>query len=179
MALELPADVRQTLAAWAAAVANDQGALRPVREESLHVTLCFLGSQQEASISAIADAVRPSATAAAPVLSLGAPMWLPPRRPRLLAVGLVEAGEEGALAQLQSALAETLTAAGCYEPEARPFLAHVTVARAPSGARLRRSGLAGPAAPPFSCRSVVLYRTQPGPGPARYEALAAVTLTGR
>ncbi|MGH2858103.1 MAG: 2'-5' RNA ligase family protein, partial [Solirubrobacteraceae bacterium] len=43
MALELPADVRQTLAAWAAAVANDQGALRPVREESLHVTLCFLG----------------------------------------------------------------------------------------------------------------------------------------
>src|SRR5439155_3836099 len=95
-------------------------------------TLAFLGSRDEGDVPAITEAIR---GAARPVraLSLGAPLWLPRRRPRVLAVDLGDA--DGALASLQADVVRRLQEGTGFEPEQRAFLAHVTVARVRAGGR--------------------------------------------
>ena len=82
----------------------------------------------------------------------------------------------GRLAAVQSVLARALADGGFYEPETRPFLAHVTVARVPREARLRPQELPAPEAMRFNGTTVTLFASRLGKGPARYEALASVTL---
>ena len=114
--------------AWAREHAGGVPGLRLVELASLHVTLCFLGSRAVTEVGKIAGACRAVAGLAAPDLTIGEALWLPPRRPRVLTVELADAA--GRLGAVQSVLSDALVAGGFYEPEARPFLAHVTVARA-------------------------------------------------
>ncbi|MFZ0089424.1 MAG: hypothetical protein WAL63_07960, partial [Solirubrobacteraceae bacterium] len=107
-------------------------------------------------------------------------VWLPRRRPRVVAVELSD--ERGTLAMVQSALAAALSERGYYEPEDRPFLGHVTVGRVGRTADRRHRGgataLPAPEGLPFDATRVTLYRSRLGSGPARYEALATVALAG-
>lgn len=178
VALDLPADVRGALSGWAREHAGGLARLRLVESESLHVTLCFLGSRPATEVGEIAAACREAASGlAAPALTVGEALWLPPRRPRVLTVELSErAGSDGRLAAVQSALAGALEAGGFYEPERRPFLAHVTVARVQRDARPRREDIAPPERIRFTADTVSLYRSRLGQGPARYQALTSVPL---
>ena len=54
-------------------------------------------------------------------------MAVPPREPRLYALGLEDAG--GALGAGRTGSVPALEEAGLYEPEKRPFWPHVTLAR--------------------------------------------------
>ena len=130
VALELPEPVRASLVDWRTRSLADVAGLRLVREEALHVTLCFLGWRAAVEIDAIAAACETVSGAAAGRLSVGESVWLPKRRPRVLAVRIEDSGD--ALTQLEASLSDVLQAGGWYEPEARPFLAHVTVARVPA-----------------------------------------------
>jgi 2'-5' RNA ligase len=143
--------------------------LREIATPMLHMTLCFLGSQPLERIEALSELV---AAAGAPKeeLVLGEPLWLPPRRPGVLAIGVED--ESGALTDLQADVSAALVALGAYEPEKRPFLPHVTVARVRRGRRVRAAPLPAPAPLRFTAPALVLYRSRPGPGGARYEALA-------
>jgi 2'-5' RNA ligase len=182
VALDLPEPVRAALAAWGAAIAanvHDEGALRLLPPESLHATLCFLGWRDEGHVEAIAalalGAVQEGAPA--PRLALGAPAWLPRRRPRVLAVDLADSGE--ALADLQARVSDALEAGAGLEPEKRPFRSHVTVARVPRGTRVSaRDELAAPAPLQFAGAAVTLYRSRLSRAGARYEPLARVELAG-
>jgi 2'-5' RNA ligase len=177
VALELPADVRAALCGWAREHAPRGGWLRPVDAESLHVTLCFLGSRPGSEVREIAAACRRAVSGLpAPELSLGGVRWLPPRRPRVLTVELDDGADR--LATVQSALSHALAAGGFYEPEPRPFLAHVTVARVQRDAHIRPEPLAAPHPARFDGADVTLFRSCLGQGPARYEALATVPLSG-
>ena len=118
-----------------------------------------------------ADVLRRLPAWEAPRLELGDGLLLPPRRARVLTVALADAG--GALAALQAAVSAGLASAGLYEPEARPFRAHVTVARLRSGARAPRTLAAEPDALAFSGGAVTLYRSRLGRGGAVYEPLFA------
>jgi 2'-5' RNA ligase len=175
VALELPPSVRVQLAQWTETSLRDLP-LRLVDPESLHVTLCFLGSRDAADVGEIAAACRPAAARSAIAMVLGAALWLPRRRPRVLAVQLTD--EQGAAAALQAELAATLQAGGFYEPEDRPFLAHVTVARVIRGGRPERAQLPPPAPVRFETRAVTVYRSRLGSGPARYDPLETVVLSG-
>jgi 2'-5' RNA ligase len=148
--------------------------LRQVAPESLHVTLCFLGSRPETEIDAIAAACAVVAAEPAPQLVLAEGLWLPPRRPRVLAARLED--RERRLTHLQGELSAALAAGGWYEPEKRPYLAHVTVARV--GARLgpRAPELPEPPHIEFTGSRIVLYRSRLSRSGARYEALASVSL---
>jgi 2'-5' RNA ligase len=162
VAADLPEGVRARLASL-----KTPG--RRVARESLHVTLCFLGEVDEAEIPDI-GAVVSEVRAQTPVwLSAGEVLWLPPRRPRVCAVKLID--PDAALGALQASLSSALVAGGWYVPERRPFLTHVTVAR------LRGEGPTELAAPgglePFATPSVTLYRSWPG---SRYEPLSSVVL---
>lgn len=142
--------------------------------ESLHVTLCFLGLRPVDEVVPIAGLCRGLGTLATPALTLGDAVWLPRRRPRVVAVQLRDEAQR--LAPLQSTLAAALSAGGFYESEDRPFFGHVTVARVTGRGRPRSMPLEPPPALRFDAGEVTLFRSRLGSGPARYEALETVTL---
>lgn len=174
VALELPATARDILARWRASALRENSALRPVPVEHLHATLCFLGSRPASQIDEIAGAC--GVVAGEPVVEprFGEPVWLPARRPRVLAVRLEDAS--GALARVQAALSSALAAGGWYAPESRPYLGHVTVARMAKDARIKPPRLEPPPAVEVHCSRVTLYRSRLGSGGARYEPLSTVEL---
>jgi len=176
VALDLPEDARARLADWRDQLVAGRDDLRPVAPEALHVTLAFLGWQDESAAEAIsAVAFGAGAEIAAPVLRARAVRPLPPRNPRLFALDLHD--EAGRASALQGALSDTLAARRWYRPETRPFWPHVTLARVKRGER-RAAGLGGPPAPgdPFRAGRLTLYRSTLRPQGALYEPLAEASL---
>lgn len=175
IALELPAEVRDALAAWGAQVTHDDPALRPVTPEALHLTLAFLGVRPPDDVGPAADAVA-GAVAGGPwpeALALGDALWLAPRRPHVLTVGVDDL--DGALGALQARLVAGLARELGWEPERRRFLAHVTVARVRRGRVPRSYDVPEPPQPgPFAAAAVAVMRSELGAGGARYEALVVV-----
>jgi 2'-5' RNA ligase len=177
VALELPLPVRAALVRWRDRAVGGFDGLRLIGDADLHVTLCFLGWQPLTSASAVLAACqvvvgRPSA----PLRVLEA-IWLPPRRPRVLAVELAD--ETGALAEVQQALSDALADGGWYVPEKRPFLAHVTVARVARGGRVGRgAAMSSPPGVAFKGTQVTLFRSRLSAAGARYEALGSARLEG-
>jgi 2'-5' RNA ligase len=169
VALDLPEPVVDALVAWRAPLLRDDDTLRAVPRASLHVTLAFLGWQEAASTPPLTELVSACAGGAAG-LALGGALWLPRRRPRVLAVALED--RHGQLSALQERLVEQLVAGGWHEPEARPYLPHVTVARVRRGVAVATPDLSPPTAPPFDGAAVVLYRSHLASAGARYERLA-------
>ena len=175
VALDLPSGPRAALARWAARELSEQAALRLVAAEALHVTLCFLGWREEAEVAAVAELVR--VCASPPVtaqLTIGAPAWLPPRRPRVLAVDLAD--PDGAVGDLQARVSAVLAAGAGYEPETRPFRPHVTVARVARGARLRTPIPSPPPPLRFAGEALTLYRSRLARSGARYESVVRQAL---
>ena len=174
VALELPDTARDALSDWRDRALSGAPGLRSLSADSLHVTLCFLGWRDGGEVASIAGACGELSSEAAPRLSLGGARWLPPRRPRVLAVELRDPSE--ALAGVQSALSARLAAGGWYRPEKRPYLAHVTVARVARGGRVPREPL--PPVPPldFGASIVTLFRSRLMRGGAAYEPLARIEL---
>jgi RNA 2',3'-cyclic 3'-phosphodiesterase len=174
-ALELPADVRRALAAFGREAAAGDRALRPSREDALHLTLAFLGHRALDEVDPAREAVRGAAGSPAPVLALADPLWLSPRRPHVLTVALEDSG--GVLAALQADVVAGLAAALPWQPETRPFRAHVTVARVRRDWRPRVHDLPKAPRATFTAGAVVLFRSHlGGRGPARYEALERAEL---
>jgi RNA 2',3'-cyclic 3'-phosphodiesterase len=179
VALDLDEKVRSALASWGAETVAERPGIRPVADAALHVTLCFLGACAIADVDAIAAAcaVEPEGPGrlGGPIsgLRLGAGVWLPRRRPRVLAVAIED--DEGALARVQSALARALRDGGWYRAEARPYLAHVTVARVASDQPLRAGPLPPP--PPVALPdtvAVTLYRSHLSSRGSRYEVVRVI-----
>jgi len=150
--------------------------------ENLHVTLAFLGPQPPHAVADAEEAVR-AAVADAPgawPLAWDAPGVFPSRsRPRVLWLGVAS---DGRLGKLHEALTRELGARR-LPTEERAFHPHLTLARLRRGnvspARLRELVALLEAVPlpaPTAVRSVVLYRSLLGRGPARHVPLLEVAL---
>ena len=192
VAVDPPLEVREELAGWARSVAvaaravgGSRGGLRLLEGHALHLTLCFLGSRPVAEIEALASALAAAGEHMCE-LTVGAPLWLPPRRPQALAAEIHDHG--GELERVQQALTAELCSVSSWQPERRRFRPHITVARLRRGGRARRSGAERsaregleqslPATPrlSFTPQAVVLYRSWLSREGARYEALASSQL---
>lgn len=175
VALDLPEQERSELAEWRDGLIAGRSDLRPVRTEALHVTLVFLGWQDEAAAEAIAQAL--GAPPAAPMLRATRVRPLPPRDPRLFALDLDDF--EGRATALQAALSAALEAGGWYRPEKRPFWPHVTLARVKRHERRVPPLPDTPAPPgdPFPAAALTLYRSTLRSQGALYEPLARMELT--
>jgi RNA 2',3'-cyclic 3'-phosphodiesterase len=105
-------------------------------------------------------------------LALGAPLWLPPRNPRALAVEARE--ESGSLASLQGAVEQALAGERSGRRRFRP---HVTVGRTRAGFRAP-AGLELPVTPAvsFAATRVDLVRSWLELQGARYEVQCSVAL---
>ncbi len=183
VAVDPPVQVREELTAWArSALRGSQAieakisAIRVLDPESLHVTLCFLGDCPVEEIALIGEALEECATGVGE-LEIGAPLWLPPRRPRALAVE-VRDDAGGGLAALHAMLVQALARACGYEVERRRFRAHVTLARVREAPRGRANERVLPPTPArsFIPTEVVLYRSWLSPAGASYEPLVRRTL---
>jgi 2'-5' RNA ligase len=174
VALDLPEDGRAALAEWRDRLVAGREDLRPVRPDALHVTLVFLGWQDESAAKAIAETTFACAVAP-PRLTPATVRPLPPRDPRLFALDLDD--DEGRAKTLQTAISQALEAERWYRPEKRPFWPHITLARVKRGRR-RVPGLPDDVPPtePLIARQLTLYRSTLRPQGALYEPLAQHTL---
>jgi 2'-5' RNA ligase len=189
VAVDPPGHVREHLAVWALSAAAGmgsrvtEGGARPLRllePETLHLTLCFLGNRPVHEIEAIGSTLSAWDTDLGE-LSVGAPLWLPRRRPRALAVEIRDPA--GGLTRLHETVTRAISEATAWEPERRRFRAHITVARMREQRRTRGRAAAGadprlPATPQlrFTPESVVLYRSWLSRAGATYEAIATCRL---
>jgi 2'-5' RNA ligase len=173
LALDLPEPARASLASWRDALVADRSDLRPVSPEALHVTLVFLGWQDESAAPKIADAAFGALPAGSPPrLAPVGVRSLPPRNPRLFALDLEDEG--GRAVALQASASAVLEAGGWYRPEKRPFWPHLTLARVKRKER-RVAPLPDhppPPSEPFEAPVVTLYRSTLRPQGALYEPLA-------
>jgi 2'-5' RNA ligase len=195
VALELPDAFVDPLVSWREQAFASRRELRLPSRYSLHVTLAFLGYQYERDVEKIAEAS--FADGGAPFgLQATDVTEVPPRRPRLYAVGLEDAGEK--LTAWQGKLAERLQSGGYYEPEKRPFWPHITIARFKQterhrpggGARGGAHGRGGAEQPepmpelpdelrePFEAGRLTLYKSTLRPQGAEYEPLKRVEFGG-
>ena len=87
VALDLPDEARAEVAAWRDQLTPAGATCAGCGGEALHVTMVFLGWQDESAAEAIsAAAVGAAGRIAAPVLRAGEVRALPPRNPRLFAL---------------------------------------------------------------------------------------------
>jgi 2'-5' RNA ligase len=182
VALDLPDEVRDGLAAWQRAELEPIPVLRPVAPEALHVTLAFLGYRPQRDIERIARLLEEIESPAPTLRFLPDPVPRPSRgRPRLFAI---EAESEGAVA-LQAEVSDLLERARLYEPEERDFWPHVTVARTrrerrgsnkPAKVDVRPRALPDDLKRPFDAVRVRLYRSNLRPQGAQYEPLSSIDL---
>jgi len=171
VALDLPEAARNELARWRDSLVVGRDDLRPVRPEALHVTLAFLGWQDEAAAERIAaEAFGAVAGLEVPALRAAQVKAVPPRRPRLFALDLDDPGDRAAA--VQEAVSDRLEAAHFYKPEKRPFWPHVTLARVKRGARAGPLPEIPPPDERFQAVDLTLYRSTLRPQGAIYDPLA-------
>ena len=174
VALDLPDAVRQPLAAWRA----DLPGARWTPAGRMHLTLRFLGDTSDELMVAITDQIATVEAAPVPVRAEGLVRLPSARRVRVVAAAVEPAQALRALhARVEAALAQ----AG-VEPDGRPLLPHVTLARLkrPDAAAVRRA--LRDAEPPqaegvAASVSLVQSERQPEGGP-RYTPLLTVRLAG-
>jgi 2'-5' RNA ligase len=187
VAVDVDAATREGASRFRDAVARKlpsaERGLRWVAPDNLHMTLRFIGE---------VDEPRPIEAALAPpfdvppfLMRWGGPAWIPAvDRPRVLVVRL-DAGA-AALASLAALVAARLEAAG-VEPETRPFLPHLTLARvrdhaAREIARHRDAILAAGGARvsgEVAVSAVALYESRLSPAGPAYTLRLRTALGGR
>ena len=150
--------------------------------DNLHLTLAFIGQIEDRSADSFAAALGQPFAQRPFRLRLGRCGVFPPSGPpRVIWIGLADGAE--ALRHLQQEVVRRLQPLG-FEPERRPFSAHLTIARVKdvrhAGARAARAMITGLSAPDASCliTRVTLFRSHLSPKGSRYEVMAHGELAG-
>jgi 2'-5' RNA ligase len=165
--LPVPGDALEALERWQREALVHR-AVRLVPAENLHVTLVFLGMRPQEEIASLTAVLQET------VRGLPRPTLEPVQYRETDHVGmLVLDDEDGRAGEIQGRLSASLESLGVYQPERRPWLAHLTVARFRRRPRLHP---ALPALSPLVPAEVVLYSSALGPDGARYEVEAAAEL---
>ena len=166
VALPLPPALGDALARLAPASAPG---IRPQAAADLHVTLHFLGM---AAVDSTRAALRPVAAPAFAVALTLPGQFFARGHPRTLFAGVAPAAP---LRELHAMLGRRLEAAG-FEPDSRPFVPHVTLARLGKDASADAiAEFLKQALPPevlrFDCREFALYASETRADGARYRVL--------
>ncbi len=173
LAVDLPLPLARRLAE---ATPTARG-VRRVPQQSIHLTLHFLGDVAEATIPALVAAL--NRVQAAPfALQLAGRGRFPARGPaRVLWVGLAPSP---ALESLQAACGRAIASAG-LPLESRPFTPHITLARLTEAAGRRIADeflAAAPIPAAFPVERIVLYASERTPAGPLHQPLLEVSLTG-
>jgi 2'-5' RNA ligase len=176
VAVPLAEEVRGGLQAHIEAALGGQALPgRPVPPRNWHFTLRFLGDTQPEDAARLREELRRSALGPAFAVGFGRLGAFPrPARGSVVWIGVAEGAD--ALRGLAGEVEQAAVRAG-FAREPKPFAPHLTLARV-QPPRDVRPVLAK--VPPFAGRmdveQVVLYRSQLGNGPPRYDAVERFTL---
>jgi 2'-5' RNA ligase len=167
VALRLPPDIVERLAAWQAEALSGG---RIVPPEHLHLTLAFLGGTPAGRLPAVLDELRAAAAEARrPLLRVA-------RYRETRSVGMLALEDEGGHSiELALDVQTRLEELGVYRREHRSWLPHVTVLRFRDRPRLRPEL---PDLGEFSPSEAAAYLSRLHPSGARYEVLESVPLGG-
>ena len=154
--------------------------VRWVRLDGLHLTLRFLGPTPEDRVGQTSAAMASVAARTLPSMGqlAGSGVFPLTGMPRTLWIGVVEGA--AALGQMSRDLAAALESA-VWPPDARPFRAHLTLARsdgiaAGSLVANRLEAALGGQTIPFMIDRLMLYESVTGGGPARYLSVSEAPL---
>jgi 2'-5' RNA ligase len=182
VALEIPAGVRENLAALIRELRPLAPQARWIRAENLHVTLKFIGEtppEKLAAIRAALSSVRGPGPIALDFRGLG--FFPDEKRPRIFWADIAVGPEEQAMARLARAIEDSLEPLGIAR-EQRNFSAHLTLARFPQGPgniEKLRAAARERAALSFgqhTTREFCLFESDLQPAAAKYTRLAAYPL---
>ena len=179
----LPPATRDAIHDDAAPLRQATSAVKWVAASALHITLKFLGEQDEQAVGDLTRALEHVGYAHPPLhirfTEAGAfPNF---RRPRVVWVGMTC---QDALRALASDIDAALRPMG-IAPETRPFQAHLTLGRVRGEMTHAEAATLADAARTFrpmggfALQTVDLMRSELGPGGSRYSVMAAVPLHAR
>jgi 2'-5' RNA ligase len=153
-----------------------------VAPEKMHLTVRFIGHVDDTRVGATLEALRPSLPVAQFDIEVGRCGVFPPSGPpRALWIGL--SSGTASLAAMHDEFNRRLAPLG-YEPENRPFNAHLTLARvkdAPKGsAAVVREAVRAIVVSPSRCRitHATVFQSIPSRDGSSYRPLVSVELTG-
>jgi len=183
VAINLPAETRDAIYADAEPLRAETRGVRWVASDALHVTLKFLGEQDDSLVVPIRDALASVGAAHANLTVSTTQVGAFPnfRRPRVVWLGMT--GEDVVRA-LARDVDRALVPLG-FSPETRPFQAHLTLGRVKGelppheAATLAGAASATPVSRSFLVRAVDLMRSELGPGGSRYSVVASAPLHPR
>jgi 2'-5' RNA ligase len=186
VAVEVDDAIRAVASAAIDALRHDRAVRRLdprwVAAENLHVTVRFIGHVADDVAPAVVDALTVPVDLPAFSMTVAGCGAFPPSGPvRVIWLGIPD-GRDG-LAAISDEMNRRLQPFG-FEPEKRPFSAHLTLARvkdAPRGVSAdARAALDRVEAPPLSCpvRQATLFHSQLSQRGPRYEPLARIPLIG-
>jgi len=189
IAIELPPDILAQIGRLQSRVQQDvpPGLVRWVQPEGIHLTLKFLGDVEGSRLPEI-EAALCSACAPHPpfTLQIGGMGCFPnPRRPRVVWVGVQDAGET--LARLQQAVENAISSLG-FPPDRRGFHPHLTLGRVKDARPTAQKQAEWEALGTYTARAQVrvgqvgvdavhLMRSELRPSGAVYSELAVCPLT--
>lgn len=190
VALDLDSAIRERIQKFVEEIRTTAPDPRWINEESLHVTLKFIGEQPDAAIADIEASLRSIRAEPFPVRFTGTGFFPKPRAARVFWIGIQA---EGSLPRLAKTIDEAAAKIGIPK-EDRAFSPHLTLARTRggSGAPGRRKGdktnrqfaklhefLATRSAPDFgtmTAREFFLYRSQLSSTGSQYTKIARFDL---
>jgi 2'-5' RNA ligase len=183
IAVNLPPSIRDVIHADLASLRAAAPTIKWVAAPALHITLKFLGEQDERLVSDIRGALESIAErhSAFDVSTTEVGAFPNFRRPRVVWVGMTG---EALLRALARDIGEALAPFGMAR-ETRPFQAHLTVGRvrsemrAADAAALSEAARASHPTGAFAVQAIDLMRSELGPGGSRYSLMAAVPLHAR
>ena len=180
IAIELPEETRQKLAAIQEQLKQSRAAVRWVRPSSIHLTLKFLGNVHPDQVEDIAAAAALAVRDETPISLWAGGIGAFPsvRKPRVIWVGL--GGEVERLAKIQAGLESVLEPLG-FAREGRGFRPHLTLGRVKDRRRLQRlidamSTLTLPEFNSFDADEIILYKSDLRPTGAIYTKLHRIPL---
>ncbi|HMD22346.1 MAG TPA: RNA 2',3'-cyclic phosphodiesterase [Alloacidobacterium sp.] len=170
VAIRLPTEEQQAIATWTRELREAFLHLRWSSPEQWHVTLQFLGETDETRFSCVAERLGQIRSDTADI-QLEEPGFFERAGVFHISVRLTPS-----LLTLHHAIEQALLPCG-FEPEARPFAPHITLARrkgrvpSPDFARLQKAVQLGRAArlPSFQAKEFLLYQSFTDPTGSRYE----------
>jgi len=134
IAVEIGEEIRNNAIALQQLLAKTSAEVKWVSDDSLHITLLFLGEVDDRELHSVCRAVKEVAVGESPfsmrVSGLGAFPTL--RHPKIAWAGIEEGSEQ--LKRLYSKLEAKMLDLGCYRKEERGFTPHLTLGRAKSEA---------------------------------------------
>lgn len=168
--IRLTDEARQAIAMWTHELREAFVRLRWSLPEQWHVTLQFLGETDESACSCVAERLRQIRAEAADI-QLAEPGFFERAGVFHISVRLTDS-----LAALHEEVEQALLPCG-FDPEARAFAPHITLARrkgrgpSPDFARLQKAVRWVPAArlPSFQANEFLLYQSFTDPAGSRYE----------